>query len=184
MKDPDTMLRDVRKLYLEATESNKPATVHDLVERLRAAVGAHNAGPVMHAYLGSALVLESSGAHAPWTKGRLAKEGLEFLDRAVESAPDNWEVRFLRAASTYHLPRVFRRRDQCREDLKRLNSNLAGSAPDERLTAAALHFHGNLQQEANDLAGARAAWTRAATLSPTTRAGRESARHLKETSRN
>jgi len=71
---------------------------------------------VVDAYSGSLELLEAAHTWAIWDKRRLANEGLAKMDQAVNRAPDDLEARFIRAASAWHLPFFFRRREQAASD--------------------------------------------------------------------
>ena len=60
---------------------------------------------LLRAYLGSAYTLKARDA-APWRKRRWVERGIETLDAAVERDPQDPEVRLVRAANAYNLPRA------------------------------------------------------------------------------
>jgi hypothetical protein len=60
--------------------------------------------PVVDAYSGSLELLDAARTWAVWNKRKLASEGLAKMDQAVSRSPGNLEARFIRAASTWHLP--------------------------------------------------------------------------------
>ena len=72
--------------------------------------------PVVQAYSGSLELLEGARTWAVWDKRRLANEGLQKMDAAVDRAPGDLEARFIRAASTWHLPFFYKRHDQAVAD--------------------------------------------------------------------
>ena len=134
------------------------------------------------AYSGSIRLMEANRAVAPWKKGRLAKEGLRLLDEAVKAAPDDIEVRFVRGASTAHLPGMFGRAGQSEADFEWLASRVSAAAKsgeiEARLGAAALYHQGANRDRAGDGSGARAAWTEAARIGEGTRAGADARKRL------
>ncbi len=70
--------------------------------------------PLLLAYEGALEVLRA--AHGWWPLRHL-RPGIGVLDRAVETAPSDPEVRYLRLVSEVHLPVAFRRDDVVRRDL-------------------------------------------------------------------
>lgn len=170
-------LATAKRHYFEAVEGNS-AALKPAIEILTGLQSRRPGDALVEAYLGSSRLLESARTMAVWKKGRLAKEGLQRLDEAVRRAPDDAEVRFLRAASTFHLPGWFGRRDQSEADFALLARPDGRLKLDDRLAAAALYFHGVFRDRAGDKAGAREAWREAARLSPASRAGRDAAGKL------
>lgn len=172
---------DTRQLYFDALEG-KEGTLARSVELLEGLSRDKPGDPVIAAYLGSARLLESSRAKLPWRKGKLARQGLALLDRAVAASPDNPEIRFLRGVSTFHLPSAFGFQAKAADDLARAATRAEAAVTQgslqPRIAAAALFYHGLALEKASDTAGARAAWAAAARISPTTRAGIDAARKL------
>lgn len=170
-----------RALYYEAIDGNKDAhdKASELFKKLRDAGGGD---PKVLAYSGSLELLEASRAFAPWKKGKLAKAGLELLDDAVKRAPQDLEVRFVRAASTFNLPRMFQRSEQSEADFAwlapRVEAAAAAGALDPRIAAAALFHHGLIQERSGDKQGARAAWEKAARIGKGTHAGADASKRL------
>ena len=170
-------LAEARQFYLRAVEGDSGA-LKQAVALLATLREERPHDPLVAAYFGSSRLLESDQTLAPWKKGKLAKEGLTHLDAAVHQAPDHAEIRFLRAASTFHLPGWFGRREECEADLRMLVSPGARQSLQPRYAAAALYYRGVLLEKAGDREGARSAWAQAARLSPDTRAGRDAAEKL------
>lgn len=162
---PDPHSLEVAKArYYEAVKGDRSA----LAQASRLFAGLRNEypdNPLIMAYAGSTQLLESSKTLAIWRKGKLAQEGLAALDAAVARVPDHPEVRFVRAASTFHLPGIFRRSTQSQEDFAWLAARAAGAVRsgslEPRLASAALYHHGLLRSKSGDASGARAAWEEA-----------------------
>jgi hypothetical protein len=175
-------LNAARRLYYAGIDGDDQAREQS-ARMLALLAPAYPDNPLVMAYFGSARLIESGRTFAVWRKGRLAKEGLAALDKAVAAAPDNLEVRFVRAISTFHLPGMFQREQQCREDFSVLarvaESAAATGRLERRLASAALFHHGVLLERSHDAAGARAAWMAAARVGPDTPAGRDAAARLK-----
>ena len=115
-KNADAKLLDnARAQYYSAVEGQRGALENatKLWRELREQYPDH---PTVLAYAGSTQLLNAAKTLAVWRKGKLTQEGLATLDDAVGRAPDNLEVRFVRAASTFHLPGFIGRRPQSQTD--------------------------------------------------------------------
>lgn len=170
-------LNKARKLYLEAVAGDRFAAQESeaLLNRL---TKSEPEDARIRAYLGSLKVLESGRTMALWKRGSLAKSGLEALDRAVSMSPEDAEVRFLRAVSTFHLPGFFHRDKQCLDDLQFVADRAEQM---DRAFAAAAHYHyGLLMDKKGDHAAARTAWKLAVKAAPESRSGTEAARRLQQ----
>jgi hypothetical protein len=178
--EPSALLT-AKKLYFEALEGNG-ASLDRSVEILSSLAADNEANPKINAYLGSARLLESARTLAVWKKGKLAKEGLAMLDRAVEAAPKDLEVRFLRAATCYRLPGWFGRGAQSEGDFAFIAPRAEAAARtgelDARLAAAAIYFWGEIRERNDDVNGAKEAWSKAVKIAPESRAGLDAARKL------
>jgi hypothetical protein len=101
--------------------------------------------PSINAYRGSLLLLEAGQTLAVWKKSDLAKRGLTLLDDSVAAHPTNLEIRFVRAATTLHLPFFFKRRAQSCEDFRYIAPKAAEAAAsrelDPRIAAGALFLY-------------------------------------------
>lgn len=170
-----------RSLYFEAVDGQQ-----DALRKAEAEFEAlHRSDPSnvrYSAYIGAMKLLESAKAFAPWTKGRLAKEGLTRLDAAVAAAPEDVEIRFVRATATFHLPPVFKRESQAAADLEWLAQRILNAAErgrvEPRMAAAVMLYQGILLERRGNRTGARAAWQAAHHVAPHTRSGREAQRRL------
>lgn len=75
------------------------------------------------AFLGSTTVLKAKYSSI-FTKLSYAEKGFDILDEAVELAPDNPDVRLIRAANSSEVPRFLGRRDKAEEDFAWLLANI------------------------------------------------------------
>lgn len=136
------------------------------------------------AYQGSVQLFEASHTWALWRKNSLSKEGITAMDAAVASAPDNLEVRFVRAATTYNLPSFFHRRQQSADDFSILareaEAGVRNGRFEARLAAASLYFHAEFLHEKAQNRQAVDAWKLAIRVAPQSRAARDSANELKK----
>jgi len=96
-------LAEARTQYLDYLQGNRSAG-----DKARATFKmlSHDypGNSVVDAYSGSLELLDAAHTWALWDKRRLANEGLARIDQAVNRAPGDLEARFIRAASTWHLP--------------------------------------------------------------------------------
>lgn len=142
---------------------------------------------VVQVYLGSLQLLRGARTLAVWDKLPLINRGLEQMDQAVERAPEQLEVRFIRAVSTHHLPFFFDRSKQSAEDFAFIAPRAAEAVRsgnlEDTLATASLYHHGVNQLEAEEKAAAIEAWTTAVEIGPQTPAGRDAAKRLKKLSK-
>ncbi len=176
-------LDEAKALYYRGVEGDKAATKEStrILEKLAAE---KPADAVITAYLASNRLLESGRTFAIWNKNKLAKEGVLGLDRAVTMAPENLEIRFVRAASTYDLPGFFKRQEQSEADFAWLAPQVAAAAEhgqlEKRLAAAALYYQGLILEKKGNRAAAVELWKTATRLSPGTKAGMGAAAKLRD----
>ncbi len=139
--------------------------------------------PTAEAYHGSLQLLDAAHDWQVWNLHRNATEGLERLDQAVAAAPSNAEVRFLRAATSWHLPAFYHRRQQSESDFAWLASHAISSVHDGNLppalAAASLNYWGRILVDRDDTAAARAAFQQAITLDPASPGAADAARRLR-----
>ena len=172
----------VREWYYKAVDGDRQAA-RNAAAALTGLLASGLATPVQRAFAGSLRVLESGHTFAPWKKGKLAKEGLLELESAVAAAPNDLEVRFVRAMSTFHLPSFFKREEQSAADFKLLATAapqaVATGKLEPRIAASALYHHGIFLERKGDKTGAEEAWKAAAQIAPQSRAAAEAQRRLR-----
>jgi hypothetical protein len=138
---------------------------------------------VVEAYSGSLELLDAARTWAVWEKGKLANEGLSKLDQAVNRAPDDLEARFIRAASTWHLPFFYKRREQSANDFAfiapRAEAAVAKGALPPELAAAALDYYGQVLADRSDSHGAKQAFQAAVRVDETSPGGRDAMKRLR-----
>jgi hypothetical protein len=139
--------------------------------------------PAVDAYSGSLELLEAARTWAVWDKRSLANDGLARMDQAVNRAPDDLEARFIRAASTWHLPFFYKRRDQAANDFAYIAPRAEaavkqGSLPPE-LAAAALDYYGQVLDDRSDNHGAKQAFEAAVRIDGTSPGGRDAQKRLR-----
>ena len=136
------------------------------------------------AYHGSLELLDAAHSWRIWNLHRQAADGMSLLDAAVAQAPDEPEVRFLRAATDWHLPGFYHRRAQSESDFALLAGRAEedarrGKLPPE-LAAAALSFWGQILVGRGDREGAKSAFGAAIRVAPKSPAGEDAARRVAE----
>ena len=139
--------------------------------------------PVVAAYTGSLELLQAARTWAIWDKRKLANDGLDQMDQAVNRAPNDLEARFIRAASTWHLPFFYKRRDQAASDFTYIapraeGAVVAGTLPPE-LAAAALDYYGQVLNDRADHPGAKQAFEAAVRIDGASPAGRDALKRLR-----
>jgi hypothetical protein len=139
---------------------------------------------VVMAYQGSLELLESARTWAVWKKHTLATDGLAKLDEAVKQSPDNLEVRFIRAATTYHLPFFFHRKQQAEEDFAFIaprseEAARKGTFP-PALAAASLSYYGEILADKGDTSAARQAYQAAVRVDENSPGGKDAKKRLKQ----
>ncbi len=143
----------------------------------------HAKVPRIEVYYGSLRLLEASRTWALWKKNRLSREGIELMDAAVAAAPDDLEIRFVRAATTYDLPGFFHRKEQSEQDFAYLARHAEQAVRDgmlePRLAAASLYFNAEFLRE-DHRQDAIASWKKAIAVAPDSRAARDSEEELKK----
>jgi tetratricopeptide (TPR) repeat protein len=176
---------EARSLYYRGADGDTASyeTAEQLFHDL---ASTENPSPLILSYYGSLQLWEASHTWAVWKKNSLSKEGIQKLDRAVNAAPDDLEVRFVRAVTTYRLPSFFHRREQCASDFDLLSKQAPQAAKDgrleARLAAASLYYHAEFLSEASKDKDAIALWRQAVQLAPDSRAARESEAELSKRS--
>jgi hypothetical protein len=180
-RDPALRFERARLDHLAGVDGDEDAA--ERAEEALAALAEERRGDArVAAWLGSARLLHAKRAWAPWTKGALAEEGLALLDDAVRRAPEDLEVRFLRAVSTYALPFFYERGEAAAADFAAVSGGAEAAVRAGRLepaiAAAALFFHGVLREEGGDPGAARDAWRRAARAGPGTPHARSAEQRL------
>jgi tetratricopeptide (TPR) repeat protein len=136
------------------------------------------------AYHGSLELLDAAHSWRIWNLHRQAADGISLLDAAVAQAPDEPEVRFLRAATDWHLPGFYHRRAESEVDFELLAGRAEedarrGKLPPE-LAAAALSYWGQILMGRGDREGAKAAFQAAIRVAPRSPAGEDAARRVVE----
>ena len=129
----DPMIRDIQDRHEKGVEGDKKA-VTQLVSDLEKLTQEHPDNHLLQAYLGSAYTLASRDAFPGPGKLKYLKLGLQTMDAAVEAAPKDVAVRFIRAVNNYSMPFFVNRKDSARNDFEILVKEIQNPA-----TAASLN---------------------------------------------
>jgi hypothetical protein len=175
-------LAEARQQYFAGLEGDRAAAAKAQVSF--AALSRDFPGdPLVEVYSGSLELLDAAHTWAIWDKRKLADEGLEKMDQAVNRAPDDLEVRFIRAASGWHLPFFFKRRAQAADDFAfiapRAESAVAKATLPPELAAAALDYYGQVLIDRSDNNGAKQAFEAAVRIDGSSPAGRDASKRLR-----
>jgi len=174
-------LRATRNAYFKVITAGNSAADTEAHAALAAFERAYPGDAVAKAYHGSLELLDAAHSWQVWNLHRQAADGLSLLDAAVAQAPEEPEVRFLRAATDWHLPGFYHRRQQGEADF----ALLAGRAEDDarlgklppELAAAALNYWGQILVGRGDREKAKSAFSAAMRIAPASPAGQDAARH-------
>ena len=181
--NPDVTFEQAKASYYQAVDGNS-AAIKEASKRLQEIRDRSPEQSLVLAYWGSIRLLEASKTFAVWRKGKLSQEGLTALDEAVARAPQDVEIRFVRAMSTFHLPGFFNRREQSKSDFEwlapRVSAAVSSGTLERRFGAAALFHHGVFRKESNDVSGARQAWEETLRIGSGTRPAKDAAGRLNE----
>jgi 15-cis-phytoene synthase len=111
----------LRSLFFVSVDSAAALPrAHQTLERVRA----HSPGfarerrSLLMAYEGALLMLHAKHGNWPPARLRAVRDGLERLDAAVDAAPGDVEIRYLRLVNTHYMPRFLGRRESAREDMR------------------------------------------------------------------
>lgn len=150
-----------------------------LVEQARA-LDERLGSPRSLALHGAAILVDARDDFV-WNQIGALDEGGERLDRAIDSAPEDRLVRFLRAVATFPLPSIAGRRDQCFEDLEGLVADLGDSdalwTPQRQAFSCCMFA--TLLEQRDELDLATDAFRRARDLAPDSPYGRLASERLK-----
>jgi hypothetical protein len=175
-------LAEARREYFAGLQGDRTAA-----EKARASFAAlardYPGQPVVQAYSGSLELLEAARTWAIWDKRRFTNEGLQTMDQAVNRAPGDLEARFIRAASTWHLPFFFKRKEQAASDFTfiapRAEAAVANGALRPELAAAALDYYGQVLIDRSDSHGAKRAFQAAVRIDGSSPGGRDAQKRLR-----
>jgi len=142
----DPMIRDIQDRHQQGVEGDKKA-VAALVPDLEKLTQQYPDNHLLQAYLGSAYTLASRDAFPGPNKLKYLKQGLQTMDAAVEAAPKDVAVRFIRAVNNYSMPFFVNRKDSARNDFEILMKEIEDPATAASLNAEtkqAIYYYAGL----------------------------------------
>jgi hypothetical protein len=177
----NSQLQSARLAYFDAVRGDSSQL--QLARRLFAALDhTHPHKPLIHAYQGSLDLLQAARTWQLWNQHELAQQGLSELDQAVKDDPEDLEVRFIRAATTWHLPFFFHRKQQSEEDFLLIAPKVEAASREGQLpapiAAAALNYKGLILAEHKNVSGAQQAFRSAFRVAPNSPAGEDAASRI------
>jgi ribosomal protein S7 len=180
--DAQLRLAEAKALYRNIAVNDDAQAREHALQLLMPLAQKYPDNATIQAYLGSLWLLEAKHTWLIWRKYRLSTEGLRLLDKAVAQAPRDLEVRFIRGATTYHLPTAAQRHEQAAADLQwvttRAAEALERSEFDATLAAAAFYYHGLCRAARADGLAAQSAWRTASRLAPASSSAHLAAQRL------
>jgi tetratricopeptide (TPR) repeat protein len=127
------------------------------------------------ALLGSAVTMKARDAFWPNVRFRYAREGIRIMDAAVKLAPENADVRFVRAENNFHMPGFMNREEIAREDLQWLWDQVQ-SRPEaftNHFKQKVSYYQGLSLKNQKQSAAAVKVWEYGLQLNPNSRWGRD-----------
>lgn len=175
-------LNAARAAYFKVIVSNDEAADNEAHVALAAFEREYPDDPVGKAYEGSLELLDAAHNWAIWNLHKQAAAGLRLLDQAVAQASDEPEARFIRAATSWHLPGFYHRRAQCEADFALLAARAESDVHDGKLLpelgAAIFNYWGQILIGRDDAAGAKNAFATAVRIAPQSPADVDAQRRL------
>ena len=172
-----------RNAYFKVITSNDEIADQQAHAALEELEREYPGDPVAKAYHGSLLMLDAAHNWAVWNLHKQTSEGLGMLDAAVAEGPDEPEARFIRAATSWHLPSFYRRKAQCEADFALLAGRVEidarrGKLP-PALAAASFNYWGQILVNRKDLGGARIAFESAVRIASDSPGGLDAGKRLR-----
>lgn len=184
--NPDLYARKLsaaRNAYFRVITTSDHAADLDAHQALADLERDYPGDPTALAYHGSLELLDAAHNWQIWNLPRQAADGLSRLDEAVRQAPDDPEARFIRAATSWHLPAFYRRRQQCEDDFRWLaqraqDDAVHGTLP-PALAAASFNYWGQILVRRKDIASAKLAFQSAIAIAPESPGAKDAAQRLR-----
>lgn len=131
------------------------------------------------AYRGSLWTMRGRDAWWPFTKMKHVEKGIDELDKAVEIAPDDVGVRFLRGINSLNLPSMFKRLPTALQDFAYLLAHPGFSHFDAELQSTIYCWGGIAYKQDNQLSKANEYLQRAVAVAPDSDTARKAIEELK-----
>ncbi|MGB9005250.1 MAG: tetratricopeptide repeat protein [Candidatus Aminicenantales bacterium] len=171
-KDPDnkTLLLELGRLYHNlAFQKNDGRAIEEGDRHLTRLLVIDPENAAAMVYLGSIKTLKAQSCQdRPWEAMEFLQEGFTLMDKAVQIAPAQAEVRFLRAVNSVNVPEAFGRLSVALEDFKALDE-LAQNNPSclsRGMLSASHYFYGLALLKIGDTDEAAKAFRRAVDTDP------------------
>ncbi len=175
-------LSAARTAYFKVITSNDRAADTQAHQALAELEREYPGDPIGKAYRGSLELLDAAHDWAIWNLHKQTADGLNLLDAAVEQAPDEPEARFIRAATSWHLPGFYHRKAQCEADFAWLGARAEQDAHEGKLplelAAASYNYWGQILVNRGDKSSARAAFQTAIRIAPQSPGGLDAGKRL------
>jgi len=173
-----------RNAYFRVITTNNRDADQQAHEALAELERAYPNDAVAKAYHGSLELLDAAHNWAIWNLHKQAADGLNLLDEAVAQAPGEPEARFIRAATSWHLPGFYHRKAQYEADFALLAPRAEQDARDghlpPELAAATLNYWGQILVNRNDNSGAKVAFSTAVRVAPQSPGAADAAKRLRQ----
>jgi hypothetical protein len=174
----DPVIKQIQERHDKAVKGDDTKATKQLTADLEKMVEEQPDNFLLQAYLGSVYTIDSRDSWPGPSKITYLRKGGQWLDAAVNSAPDNPAVRFVRAIDYFELPSIFGKRQIARDDFKILLKQLDADNKSPYVlnteTQQAIYYYAGLsfQQVAQDK-DAKAAWLSGYKLAPTSDLGKK-----------
>ncbi|HEV3271202.1 MAG TPA: hypothetical protein VGZ93_03380 [Candidatus Methylacidiphilales bacterium] len=160
----DPLIKKVQARHEKAVNGDTAETkalTADLEKWTKEQPGNH----LLQAYLGSVYTLDSRDAWPGPGKLTYLRNGGKLLDAAVDAAPDNPAVRFIRAIDYYELPFFFGKGETARDDFQILLKQVDGEMKTPYVlnveTQQAIYYYAGLSfKQLSEKPQAKSAWER------------------------
>jgi tetratricopeptide (TPR) repeat protein len=133
------------------------------------------------ALLGSTLTMRARDAFWPKTRLDYVRRGIKTMDEAVKLAPDDPDVRLVRAINNYHMPHFLDRDQMARTDFiwiwEKVNEHPEKYKEDLRQNAAL--YYGLILEKGKKSQEAKQVWKEGVAINPASALAQEIRQHLK-----
>ena len=175
--DVAALVRLARAYHNQAVAGDKEA-VKRAVDTAERVLQLDPGNALALAIRGSATTMRGRDAWLPWKKLDFVEQGCDDLDKAVEMAPDNIDVRLFRAVNSLSLPDFFHRLHYAVKDLKHIRSLPHFEQLPAELRATVFYYSGRAYQKSGLVEQGVEMLRRAAEIAPDSENGKLAAAEL------
>ena len=175
------LLRDIGILYHNLGVEGDKKAVKEAFNYLERSCQLDPKDPLTLGYLGSTETLKARDTWNPINKIGFVKQGVKKIDKAIEMAPDEISLRFLRANNSLALPSFLHRDKFAKKDfeyLLRLSKKHPEKFDKDALSGTYLGL-GMVYKREEDILRARELWKKVIEVNPDSRDAEEAERMLK-----